>query len=179
MKNTVKQKFDRIDHKLEQLVNDLSHYSHNTLNQPPPDGGWSAMQIMYHMLLAENYAYLYLKKKLSFQPELPDAGIRNYYKTMLLRFYLAAPFKFKAPAGVSDEALPEESDLKEIAKQWKSNRMQLRDFMNTFPESHYRKSIYKHPFAGKLTLDGMLQFFEGHFDRHRKQILRTLKAVSN
>ena len=175
MKASVKGRFDRIDQKLDNLLEVLSEYSHEQLNKPPANGGWTAIQVMHHLLIAENYSYLYLKKKLSFNPELKRAGLAAGYRRFLLKAYLMTPFKFKAPKAVSEDALPAVSKLEEVGQQWKSNRHALRAFMETFPEEHYTKELYKHPLAGRMTLDGMLDFFEFHFDRHEKQIKKTLK----
>jgi hypothetical protein len=43
------------------------------------------------------------------------------------------------------------------------------------PDHLYDKEIYKHPFAGRLSLMGMVDFFEHHFRRHREQMRRALK----
>ena len=163
-----------MDQELESLIEELSQYSHEQLNQQPQGGGWSPIQIMHHLIIAEEGSLKYVRKKLSFNPELKNTGFAEGYRSLILNLYLWAPFKFKAPAGVAGDKLPTEADFQETAQRWKNNRKDLGDYLNSLPEELFKKSIYKHPLAGRLSLQGMLQFFDGHFNRHRKQINRTL-----
>ena len=175
MNATFEKQFDRIDNKLTDLLEELKNYTHQELNRPPAPGKWSAMQTMHHLILAEGYALIYLQKKLSSNTHLlKKAGIKAWGRNLLLKTYLSVPFKFKAPGAVSGENLPKESSFWEVAKKWKQQRSDLRTFLQTIPPEIYKKEAYKHPVTGRTTLKGMLDFFEAHFDRHRKQIKRAL-----
>ena len=153
----------------------LKDYSEPTLNKRPEENKWSVMQVMNHLILAESYGQNYVKKKLSFNPELKNAGAAAFWRTFLLNTYLKFPFKVKAPDAVSGENLPEYSNFWETAKKWKNQRQELRTLFENIPPEHFKKEIYKHPFAGRLTLMGLLEFYDGHFARHRKQIDKILK----
>lgn len=175
MKKSTTQQLDKLDRQLESLLSELSSYSEAQLNQKPAPGAWSAMQVMHHMLLAEQLSLAYVQKKLSFNPALKNAGVTGAWHVFLLWTFIYAPLKFKAPANVSDEKLPAHSTLKETAQIWKNNRRELREYLDTLPDGIFQKLIYRHPFAGLLSLDAMLLFFEWHFLRHHKQIHRTVK----
>ena len=178
MNKKTTQRLRKLEASLNDLFQELSAYSDETLNTKPAPGKWSALQTMYHLLLAEGYAQRYVAKKLSFNPELKKAGIGDWWRSLLLRFYLHAPFKFKAPAAVAEENLPTDKTLSETQALWLKQRRELVDQLKSYPTELFTKSLYKHPFAGRLTLDDMLMFYQDHFDRHRKQIERTLAAVN-
>jgi len=93
---------------------------------------------------------------------------------MAVRVMMTTPFKFKAPEAVNEQ-LPERSSFWDIAKQWKQQRIDFKNYLNELPEDILKREIYKHPFAGRLGLKGMLVFFDTHFERHGKQIDRILK----
>ena len=164
-----------LDKKLNQLLEELKYYSEDQLNRKPGEGKWSVIQVMHHMLLAETGSLNYIQKKLSFSPELKKKGILTASRKLALWFFLKTPFKFKAPEGVSGENLPEFAGFWDTAKQWKEQRTKLKSFLATLPPELYRKEVYKHPFAGRLDLSGMVDFFDGHFDRHHKQIRKIIK----
>lgn len=173
-KTATLKELDQIDQALQRHLGRWGQYSDEQLNQRPPDGGWSPIQVMHHLILAEGGSLGYLKKKLGFKPQLNKVGISDRFRALMLRFYLSLPVKFKAPKVVGDEVLPDHADFAETKADWLGVRTELRDYLNTLPEEHFSKSLYKHPFAGRMSLRGMLQFFGSHVERHAAQIERTL-----
>lgn len=171
----VDKKLQKLDANLTLLLEVLKDYSEETLNKKPAEDKWSVMQVMHHLMLAEGYGQSYVQKKLSFNPELKKAGFVAAWRRLLMNTYIKFPIKINAPAPVSGENLPAYSSFWETAKKWKQQRQELRELLETFPPSHFEKEIYKHPFAGRLTLFGLLDFYDGHFARHRKQINKILK----
>lgn len=177
-KTATLQELDRIDQALQAHLHRWGQYTDDQLNEPPPGGGWSSLQVMHHLILAEGGSLGYVKKKLSFQPQLSKLGAGDRWRAFMLKFYLALPFKFKAPKGVGDEALPDRSTFEETQRQWLQVRTELRAYLEGLPENHFSKSLYKHPFAGRMSLQGMQQFFGSHVERHAAQIDRTLKQAT-
>ena len=168
--------FDEIDTELAGLIEELKSESPETLNRAPQPGKWSVVQVMSHLMRAESLSDQYLRKKLSFNPKLKDAGWNAGFREWLLWFYLSVPIKFPAPKLVSTEYLPESADFEELAEKWQSQRAALRSFMAELPSDIFRKEVYKHPISGRLSLGGMLKFYKWHFVRHRKQIRRALNG---
>lgn len=176
MTTSIAQRLDKLDASLKNLLKELEPYSEIKLNEKPNEQSWSVFQIMHHLMQSEYFSQAYVEKKLSFNPRLKKAGLVAGFRRVALNAYLASPLKLKAPALVGDN-LPEYSTFWEIAKKWKEQRMKLRNYLQELPEDLYDKEIYKHPFAGRLTLDGMLSFFQQHFDRHSNQMMRTLRKI--
>ena len=165
---------DSLEQERKDLHLVLQPFPDEMLNRPPAPRKWSAVQVMHHLIISEELSLKYLKKKLSFNPTLKKADWKAKARKGVLKFYLGLPLKFKAPKGVNDAALPKFVSLEETMERWAKARKEMRDFLEQLPEDHLDKELYKHPFAGKLTLRGMLEFFQSHFRRHREQIIRTL-----
>jgi hypothetical protein len=171
------QKFDQLDSDLDSLFARLTAYPDHLLNESPQENEWSVLQILHHMKMAEKGSLSYVQKKLSYNPSLKKAGYQTHFKRMALFFFFSLPIKIKAPAAISGDALPEKSSLKDLISEWKDQRIALKIYLESLPEELFKMEIYKHPFGGRLDLAGMIAFFQSHFNRHQKQILRTLRKL--
>ena len=159
---------------VNQLLESVSSYPEEQLNQPGPGGGWSAMQTMHHLILTEEFSLKYVQKKLSFNPKLERKGIKTFGRIVALVFYLKAPFKFKAPPAVNSPSLPEKANFEETSERWKKIMKEWEQFFSNLDPALLNKAVYRHPFAGRLSWSGTILFLSGHFKRHRKQALRAL-----
>ncbi|MEL6659058.1 MAG: DinB family protein [Bacteroidota bacterium] len=178
MRAALQQQLITLNGQLDALFEELGEYSHQQLNQQPAEGAWSATQVLNHLLLSEKYSRQYCQKKLSFEPDLAKAGMADSFRTFLVRFYFKLPMKVQAPKAINTDALPRESKLKELKEQYREQREELAGFLLNVDQQYLDKGVYKHPFAGRLSISGMLHFFDAHFTHHRKQIHRALKVVS-
>ena len=169
-------RYAKLDQKLSVLLDDLKKHPDVFLNKSPGEGKWSALQTMYHLMIAEKKSHEYIEKKLSFNPTLKKAGVATWGRATMIKSYMSSPLKVKAPAAVGDQVIPNDLTFWEIAKPWKENRAALLKFLQTMPQEYVNKEIYKHPVGGRLGINGMLTFFETHFDRHKKQIYRALES---
>ena len=171
-------KFDQSDRLLQELLKELGGVSESLLDRKPDPGVWSAKENVYHLIKAEQLAYRYLQKKL-LQPaaEMPVAGWKGRWRIWKVHVFFALPFKIKAPEMVVPVDMPELS-MAELAAQWRQQRKELRDLLLAQSDDIFDKAVFNHPFAGRLTLWGMLDFFSAHLRRHQQQIRRTLAQVS-
>jgi hypothetical protein len=64
-----------------------------------------------------------------------------------------------------------------VTADWVQARKELAELLEMAPRDWQRRLVYRHAVAGRLTLVGMLEFFEQHFKRHQRQIERTLTKV--
>jgi DinB superfamily len=62
----------------------------------------------------------------------------------------------------------------QLDKKWSQVRHDIFELLNKLPDEDYKKEIWKHAIAGKMNAYQMLSFFNIHFNRHRKQIYRTM-----
>jgi hypothetical protein len=164
----------RHDQAVEALLAELSRHSDEALNQAPANGGWSAMQTAHHLLLAEQNALQYVRKKLSAPATFERVGLSVRWRSWLLWVAMVSPLKFKAPATVSSENLPAWATLADTRAHWQRIRAEWADFFTKLPDELADKAVFRHPRAGRIGWVQMLAFFEAHFNRHLKQIRRAL-----
>jgi len=177
MNKQIEDQLQRIDTQLNKLLTDLQQYPADQLQRKTTPTTWSVIQVLQHMVLVENVSQQYVKKKLSFNPTLKDANFLTALRVRVARFYNLVPIKFKAPKYVDETNFSSNVLLTDIVTQWQNQRLQLRAYLATLPEDIFQKEVYKNPIAGRLSLYGMLQFFEGHFERHEKQVQKLLKGL--
>lgn len=175
MRKSTENQLNTLDAELKLLLRDLKKFTDSDLNWKPGDGKWSVHQIMEHLMIAEDLSLKYVQRKLSFEPKLKRAGIMGAFRASFVRMYLRSPLKVKAPEMVGKEVLSENAAFWDLVKQWKSQREELRTYLGDLPDDMFKKGLYKHPLAGRMSLGGMLSFYIGHFRRHRKQIETVLK----
>lgn len=176
MTKHIDEQLQKLDEALRQLLTELDNYSESKLNQKPTPKSWSVFQIIHHLIRTEGYSLKYVQKKLSYNPTLKNANSITHIRVFFAKLYNQLPFKIKAPESVG-EGLPELSAFWETAKVWTNQREELRAYLKELPESTFKKEVYKHPLFGRMTIGGMLTFFEEHFERHQRQIYKTLKQV--
>ncbi len=164
-----------LDEKLIKLLKTLKVYNEDQLNRKPNENAWSVIQVMHHLMMSEDGSLKYVKKKLSFNPELKNAGVKSAARELFLNTYLNSPLKWKAPEAISGDNLPTHDTFWKTAQKWKNQRIELREYLETIPDELLKKEIYKHPFVGRISITGMLRFFDRHFYRHNKQINRIIK----
>lgn len=175
----MKEKLIRANQKYTQKVQDLllelNNYSEQQLNHKINPKSWSALQIAHHLILSETSSLAYVKKKLSHEQHFHKVGIRELYRSLLIRILLYQPFKFKAPAVVGDAALPTTTSLEEIQHNWMRSREEWQLFFDSLPNELTNKAVFKHPRAGRIGWIHLIQFFGDHFSRHLLQMKKTLR----
>jgi len=176
MQQKARDQLDALDRALDQLGAQLAAFSDEELNRAPARGGWTATQCLHHLILSEGGSQKYLEKKLSFKPELPRKGITDHLRRWLIVGYLSSPMKAKAPKGIGDEFLPAYSELEPTLTKWRTQRAGLRTYLASLDPELYDKLIFKHPFAGRISLNTTLDFFQAHFARHRRQALAAARG---
>ncbi len=160
--------------KVNALLSDLGQYPEELLNRIPADQGWSAIQTMHHLILVEEQSMAYLRKKLSFNPELKTAGWMAAVKMMLLKLSLISPLKFKAPKAAASDFIPAKDTLEGVKLRWLKIRQEWEDFFTEMPDAWIDKAVYRHPRIGLINWIQTIDFLASHFERHKGQIKRAI-----
>lgn len=174
MRKKIIQSNEKHARNVEALLQKLSKYTDEELNRKPADGGWSAMQTAWHVMLAEETSYLYVQKKLGYGGEFEKSGFKAKWNTFVLSVFLALPLKYKAPATSSGENLPKHATFAELKSKWDPIRKSWADFLSQMPEDLLDKAVFKHPRIGRIGWNLTIDFFATHLGRHKKQIQRAL-----
>ncbi len=171
-------KFSRLNEQLENLFEQLSSCSHQQLNKQPAPHKWSAAQIMHHLMLSEYYSKGYCEKNLNTNSNFKKGGVVESTKLFVLKWYLLAGLKAKAPKSVNTSNLPESDSLENIQQKWRGQRDVLGSWLQSIPSNKLDIAVYKHPYVGFLTITGMIEFFDAHFKHHKEQIIRIVDLKS-
>lgn len=174
MNPKIKRQLDAVDDQLQKLVSRLSRYSEEDLNRKPSDKEWSVMQVMVHLRMAEFYTRAYMEKKFSDGNIPRKNGLKGKIMPLLYPLLFNAPIKVKSPALIGDEVLPEKSSFWDVTKQWKTQRADLRIYLEQLTDRQLQSEVYRHPIFGRSDAFAMLKFYKLHTDRHIKQINRLL-----
>lgn len=176
----MKKKLTEADHgyrrQIDALMRETSGYSNEALNRKPAAGGWSAIQVMHHLILSEEMSLRYVHKKMSFDNDYPKTGFREAWRYFLLWAFLNLPFKWKAPEriGGNPEVLPDFATHAETFERWFKIRDEWSSFFEKMSDELAVRTVYKHPRVGKIGWKHMIGFFREHFNRHHKQIRQRL-----
>ena len=155
------------------LLSEIKSVSQEKLNVHGP-GKWSIVQVLAHIITAEQLSINYLNKKFQGIGEAADTGLLEELKMLALYVSQRLPFKFKAPKVVLENT-PILESIEQIETAWSKTRMELKDLLNQFDDSHLSRKVYKHPAAGKLNIQQALKFFGEHIIHHQPQIKKLLK----
>ena len=111
MKKSIEKKLDILDSELKLLLRDLQKLSDRDLNWQPKADKWSVLQVMMHLMKAEDMSIKYVKKKLSFEPKLKRAIIMGPLRGMMLNTSLRSPFKAKSSGSSCGGSVSERSRI--------------------------------------------------------------------
>ncbi len=150
------------------FLEEMASSTAEALGQLPKNGGWSANQVVHHLIMAEGGSLQYLKKKLSANSPINKAGMGAFFRSKLLTTFLALPLKIKAPSVVGNPSA--EVNFPELTTQWQQLDQRFLAFFESLPEERFHEECFKHPLSGRMSFLQMIDFFEGHFNRHKKQI---------
>ncbi|HEY4651297.1 MAG TPA: DinB family protein [Pontibacter sp.] len=149
------------------LLKDLQSIDNTQLNTPSAEGKWSIGQILAHLLQVEQVTISSIQHKLQ-QEELHTVSLKNKVRAVLLKLALNSGMKFKAPPAVA--TVPTIVSLEQIQQQWDETRYKLEDLLTELPPALLDKCLFRHPYAGMLTISQTLTFLQDHFNHHLHQI---------
>jgi len=169
------QQFNAIEKSRKDLFEDLKSYDDEVINKKPSAGAWSIAQVAEHLILAEEGSLKYLQKKTQDTSKIPTAGLKSKWRFLLTNTVFVLNISFKAPKVV----VPSNKfyTIEELDAKWSQVRKDTFNLLNKLSDADYKKEIWKHAVAGKMDIYQMLAFFNIHFNRHRKQVYRTLAEV--
>ena len=174
MNEPLQQRFDRLETTRRDILTRLEGHDRERLNRPRADGGWSALQVLHHVITAEAGTLRYTSKKMLGGTSLPRAGLLSRLRLLSLQVVLASPLRFKAPAVAAE--VPDEIDPGELRARWDEVRTGWQELLESFPEEILDRLVFRHGFVGLMGLPDTLGFLQAHLDHHARQVDRVLSA---
>lgn len=175
MNSQIEKQFNKLEKDRQELFETLHGYTDEKINRKPSAEAWSAAEVIAHLITAEEMSLKYLSKKILDTSKAQPEGIKGQWRWLLVQIVFTFNIKFKAPE-IVEPKLGYQS-LAELESKWSHIRTKTYQVLSKLSDEEVKKELWKHALAGKLNLYHMLQFFNVHFQRHKKQINRTLAAV--
>lgn len=142
----------------------------------PSDHEWSIVQVMTHLMNAEQAILTYIRGKISNPVQLKKAGFQSGLRSLLVSLALKYVKKLKAPAIVANPT--DTLNFGQVKQAWSEGRDQLRKLLEEMPDELIDKEIFRHPRAGMMNIYQTLIFMREHVQHHMAQI-RRLEAATH
>jgi hypothetical protein len=172
MRSDLQRRLERLEATRAGVVSRVEPFDRERLNRPRADGGWSALQVLHHVILVESGTLRYISKKMQAGTSLPRAGLVSRLRRLTLQVALASPFRFRAPGVVAE--VPAEIDPADLLARWDEARGGWRKLVEEFPEEILDRLVFRHGWVGLMGLRDTLDFLQGHLDHHVRQVERLL-----
>lgn len=173
MKKSLYLKLEKLNEETDQIHASLKGISEEKLSDN--SYGWSIIQVMSHLNLAENGSLIYMGKKMQAGDKMKVHTFSNQVRLILSKYFMQSRLKWKAPKVVSNP----KSDYRyvEIKETWAQTRENIKRYIDDYPDEFLNRQVMKHPIAGRLNLSGTIDSFIYHQRHHVHQIKRIRKKI--
>jgi len=169
--------FQRLEQKKKDLFTQIASLSDEKYRQQPSPGRWSVAQAANHIYLSEQLSTAYIRKKLSYPDTLLPFQVKSWGGVFLIKLVLWTSYKRKAPVNINmweQQTILSQADLEQ---HWSSLRAEMITLIEKHQPAFGSHMVYRHPFAGRMTMRQMLIFFNDHMAHHIKQINRITREI--
>lgn len=170
----IKASLSLLDSRRQSFVKKLSDLSSETLSYKPDSNSWSLLELLEHLVLAEEIIKSAVDKSFDSSGSWPDPSVIELIKAAIVRMVLKTPIRVKAP---TDRVLPKgDQNLNSLAERWNTTGSEWHSLLLKYPEGGSSSSVFKHPISGALNLRDTIRFLIGHIDHHELQQKRILES---
>ncbi len=170
MNTELKSRWVSLSKARQTILDELNTWPEDHIQQQPAQG-WSASQVLEHILSSETGTLGYMKKKSTSGWEtLEVTGEEHKERSNALNSRLVSPMKIQAPS-----VLPEPTNqyaLTQLISAWDRLRAEMEHFLASVDVAHYDKLVFRQPVAGMLNLLQTVEFLENHIHHHIPQLER-------
>ncbi len=162
----IKRTFESLEAKHRDLLGELDSLPSETLNYKPKPGRWSIVEVVEHLVIAEDDLLNQLTGGAS-AADL-DRSQRSHEKFLTVIKVMEKDVAVDVP----DEKLEPRGQftLEALLDRWDDIRQKMRAWIDGINSAKAGDLVYCHPFAGPLTMAETLRFVEVHFDNHMRHI---------
>jgi len=171
MLSEIQETFQQLETKYGKLLQHLNSLNHDVLHFKAGTDKWSIVEVIEHLVMAEENMLQQLTGAASGPPLDPqDRSARNYHIVINVMTQ-------DIPVDVPDESMEPlgQIGLAELLERWNAARQKTRAYIAGIKSENAGDLVYRHPFAGALDMAETLRFIDVHFDNHMRHI-DTLKA---
>lgn len=177
LRNNILIAFDLMEQRRVELQKKLEQFPNEVMSVREEDGKWSVNQVLAHLSDSEFGTVRYINKKMQGMDSLRVTDFSARVRFTLLKWLLNSSIRYRMPRQLSEPS--NDRSFEQLKQQFDKNRKSLRDLIELFPSEYLDHLIFKHPFAGRLSLYQTVLFIDDHYKHHMRQIDRILKVVEN
>ena len=170
MLTELKDRFDRLERQRIALLAELDTVPAERLATPPAPGCWSAIDVVEHLVIAEEGALARMERPI--RPLTLTERCRTTLMYPVVMAVMASRIRVKAPLPSLNPAGG--TDLPALARRWGEARCRMAGVLDAVPAERARARVFKHPIAGFFTYAQGLSFLAAHVEHHRGQIGRAV-----
>ena len=154
----VRERFARLESDRRALLDSLAGLPDADVRRAPAEGAWSIVQVVGHLTMSDEATLGYLRKKMQAPAAIPPAGPMSWIRMVAVAAVLRSPVRRKAPAVTASP--PAAVGFDEARARWDRNRAEWAAFLDAFPPELLGRAVFRHPFAGRLSIAHTLGFLQ-------------------
>lgn len=165
---------DRLDSTRNALLAQVELLSAEQLRARPAAGGWSVLEVVEHLVIAEREVLEGLPDPDTLVARPRGLKARVLFGMVVLVIGLGIPVKVP-----SRRMIPKgDRDLEELRRMWDENSAWLRSYVAGLDAAGLERAVFRHPVSGPITTPQAVKLDQAHIERHRGQINRILREVA-
>lgn len=165
---SVSDRLHRVESKRRSVLAAAAALTPAQLAARPAPNSWSALEIVEHLVLAEQAVLgdLESSPRRAAQRRALSDYLRYAVVLVVLRFGIrvAVPPEAMRPSGAQS--------LSALVAQWNAQHQSLRVFVAGLDRNGQRRAIFRHPVAGPLDVSQVLTMLDAHLGTHLRQLRR-------
>ena len=166
----IREKFEGLTKKREELLQHLDSLSREVLSFKAGPDKWSIVEVVEHLVIAEEDLLMQLSTKVPASTLDPKSRTPDKHQTVI------KVMERDIPVDVPDESMEPQGrlTLDEFLNRWDDIRNKLQGLLAQIMSENKETPVYRHPYGGPLDISESLDFIEIHFDNHMRHIDRIL-----
>lgn len=165
----------RLEDQKAAMVAEVSAWPEEVRSWRPADGGWTALQVLDHLVRTETGICGVATKRFE-QPV--RIGLRDRVGFKFVHAVFRTRRRVKVPESVGRFINPgQELELAEIVSRWDVGREELARLAAHVEQAACRGGLFKHPVSGWISFEQMLRFFSVHLLHHEFQLERIWESA--
>ncbi|MEL6769459.1 MAG: DinB family protein [Bacteroidota bacterium] len=172
----LQRRYDALERRRRSALATLRPLAPAARQRRPAPETWSLNEVVHHLVLVDEGMARSIRCYLDQPPRQPAASAP--FKVLAMRAFFALPTRVRIPAQVAAITPRDTPDFETLAADWSAARAGLGSMLEAVPAERLKAVAFKHPLGGRMSLVDAVAFIGWHQDHHRKQLRRTLAAVT-